>query len=121
MRSVTAFFDRHPFLALVIAAGAAILGCSGTSPAANPKFYGRFDATADDASAAEAADGDSEEANRAVDAGLDVTSADDELLEAAVEDASTDRSTEAGTDAALPEATAPPIDAGSDADDAAAD
>jgi hypothetical protein len=120
MRLVTAIFDRPPFLVLAAAAGVALLGCSGNSPAANPNPNGRFDATAaDDASSAETSDGDSEEANRAVDAGLgSSTSSDGELPEAAAEDASTGSSTEAGVDAATLEAGPPSIDAGGEVDGA---
>ncbi len=110
MRLVTGIFDRMRFLTLACA-GLTTVGCSGTSPAANPNPYGTFDATADDASASATPDGDSAEASPAVDAGLDATTADVASSDAAAEGASMEA--DAGVDATA--AGGPGIDAGVDA------
>jgi hypothetical protein len=113
MRSVTGIFDRPLFFPLAI--GLATLGCSGSSPAANPNPYATFDATAADDAATGTSDADSSEASPVVDAARDAsiaTMSNDASADAADEGATS----EAGVDASVPESGT-----GTDAGDAGSD
>ena len=114
MRSVTGIFDRPLFLLLAV--GLATLGCSGSSPAANPNPYATFDATAPDDAATGTSDADSTEASPVVDAARDATSMTTMSNDASADAADEDAAPEAGVDASAPESGT-----GTDAGDAGSD